>query len=54
MFKGLSQMYGWTPQQIAALTLPQVDAYLAKDGGVSKTRTMTLPEFRAWQASLRK
>lgn len=30
LFKALSELYGWTPEQIGRLTLHQIDIYLDK------------------------
>lgn len=43
-FRMLSDAYGWTPQQIGRLTLPQATMYLADEKG-GKGRTITRQEF---------
>lgn len=54
MYRGLAEMYGWTPDQIADLTPQQQADFLdARSGGDTMT-FRTLDEFRRWQAGLAK
>ena len=50
MYRGLAELYGWTPDQIADLT-PQQQADFLDDRRGGETMTFrTMDEFRRWQA----
>ncbi len=46
MFRSLSEQYGWTPQQIGELTMPQAWMYLRKDGAAKKVVSVPYNEAR--------
>lgn len=54
MYRGLAELYGWTPDQIADLTPQQQADFLDASGGGETMRFRTMDEFRRWQASMAK
>lgn len=51
MYVNLARMYGFGPEVVASMTLPQAVMYLTQDGGGDEVTFATHQELMAWRSA---